>query len=127
MLRPGSIDGDGEWNEATSLARSIEAEMVAEELIDLDDETPDAARQRRRTLIATARGIIEYFKANMDITVDVGALRDSGESGAALPAAAKSYTVSSGKITIPAGDIRAASATGVRLPLTTKTLSGKVS
>ncbi|MGH7391905.1 MAG: hypothetical protein ACREM3_20975 [Candidatus Rokuibacteriota bacterium] len=127
MLIPGSLSGDGEWVEASSLARAIETAMVADALLDLDDEGEEATRQRRRTFIAMAKGIIDHLKAHMDITIDAGALRTTGETNGQLPAADTSFSLVGSQITISAGAIRAASATGLRVPLATRTLSGKVS
>ncbi|HYJ79560.1 MAG TPA: hypothetical protein VEW03_08175 [Longimicrobiaceae bacterium] len=127
MLRPGTVTGAGEWVEATSLARSIETAMVADGVIDLAEDTEESALSRRRTLAATARGIIDYFKASMDVTVDTGALRNTGEAGSQLPATSRSFTVSGGQITIAAGALRAISDTGVRVPQAARTLAGKVS
>lgn len=127
MLRPGTLDAAGEWVEAQSLARSIEAAMVADGLIDLAEDTDETARQRRRTLVATARGIIDYFKANMDITVDAGALRGTSETAGQLPAADRTFNVVGAQVTIAAGSLRAAGDAGMRVPLAQRTLSGKVS
>jgi hypothetical protein len=127
MLIPGSVNADGEWGEAASLARAIETEMLADKLIELADEDEETTRQRRRTFVAMAKGIINHLKSHMDITVDPGALRATGEMAARLPAADTSFSVLAGQITIAAGALRAASATGIRVPLATKVLSGKVS
>lgn len=127
MLNPGSVTSSGEWAEATSLARAIENEMVADELIDLAEDTEEMALQRRRTLAATARGIINYLKANMDVTVDAGALRGTGETAGQLPAANRTFAVVAGQVTINAGQLRGAGEPGMRIPAAARTLSGKVS
>ena len=127
MLQPGTLTAAGDWVEAHSLARAIETEMIADALLALDEETPDATLQRRKTFVAMARGIITYFKTHMDITLAVGDLRATGEAGARLPAADKTYSVSAGQVTIGAGSLRAAGDAGVAVPLAAKTLSGKVS
>lgn len=127
MLKPGTLTAAGEWVEPTSLARSIETELAADKLIDLDDESEEAMLLRRKSMIAMARGIINYLKTNLDITIEAGALRNTGETGAQLPAAAKTYTVSGGQVSIAAGGLRAASETGLKVPLSTKVLSGRVS
>lgn len=67
MLKPGTIVGDS--LEAGSMARAIEDAMVAAELIDLDDETPEAAEKRRKTFIAIATGVITHLKANLEVRV----------------------------------------------------------
>ena len=127
MLIPGSVDAGGEWVESASLARAIETEMVADKLLELDDETEDATKQRRKTFIAMAKGIINHLKAHLDITIDAGALRNTGETAGQLPAASTNVPVVAGQITIGVGAIRAAADAGIRVPHTTKVLSGKVS
>ena len=127
MLIPGSLDSSGEWGEAASLARSIEAAMIADDLLDLAEEDEAATKQRRRTFIAMAMGIVNHLRAHLDITIDAGALRTTGETAGQLPAASATFTLVGSQITIGAGAIRAASATGIRLPHSTKTLSGTVS
>ena len=127
MLNPGSVTSSGEWAEPTSLARAIEDEMVADELIDLAEDTEEMALQRRRTLAATARGIISYLKANMDVTVDAGTLRGTGETAGQLPAANRTFAVVAGQVTIGAGTLRGAAEAGMRIPATARVLSGKVS
>ena len=127
MLLPGTLTGSGEWVEAQSLARSIENEMVADKLIDLDDETEEAMLQRRKTMIAMARGIIIYFKAHVDITIEAGFLRNTGETAGRLPETGKTFTLSGGQITISAGALRDQADSGMKVPLTTKVLAGKVS
>jgi hypothetical protein len=127
MMQHGSVDDAGEWLDLHSLAQSLEAAMVDAGLLDLSDETADAALQRRKTFVAMSTAIVDYLTAHMDVAVAVGDLRATGESGAQLPATSKTFTVSSGQITIGAGTLRAATDTGVRLPLTAKTLTGRVS
>lgn len=127
MLVPGAVNGAGEWVEAASLARAIESEMLADKLLDLAEEDEEATRQRRRTLIALAKGIVGHLRAHMDITVDPGALRATGEAAGQLPVSDASFTVVGNQITIAAGALRAASAAGIRVPHTTKVLAGKVS
>jgi hypothetical protein len=127
MLQPGTVTASGDWGEATSLARSIETAMVDDGLIDLAEDTDETARSRRRTLAATARGIIDYLKASMDVTVDAGALRGTGEAAGQLPATSRNFAVVGGQVTIGAGALRAAADAGMRVPLTARTLSGKVS
>lgn len=82
MMIAGTLSGNGEWIEAESMARSIERELVADELIDLDDETPEAALDRRKGLIALARGIVKHIQAEAvaEIPVAAGELRQTGES-----------------------------------------------
>lgn len=123
MLQAGSLDASGEWVEAHSLALAIEAEMVVDALVDLEEETEEAMLQRRRTLIAMARGIVGYLKEQMELHLEPGDLRDTGEADARLPRA--DATLAAGT-RIAAGEVRAAADTGVRVPLAAKALAGKV-
>jgi hypothetical protein len=127
MLIPGSVNAGGDWVEAASLARAIETEMIADDLLDLAEEDEDTTRQRRRTFVAMARAIVSHLRGQMDITIEPGALRATGETAGQLPAGSTSFTVVGNQVTIPAGDIRAAGATGIRIPHVSKTLSGTVS
>jgi hypothetical protein len=43
--------------------------MVAEGIIDLDDETPEAAEKRRKTFIAISTGVINHLKASFEVRV----------------------------------------------------------
>ena len=69
MLKPGTLVGDS--LESGSMARAIEDAMVAQGVLVLDDETPDAAENRRKAFIAIATGVITHIKANLDIAVAV--------------------------------------------------------
>lgn len=69
MLKPGTLIGDA--LEAGSMARAIEDAMVAQGVLVLDDETADAAENRRKAFIAIATGVITHLKANLDIAVAV--------------------------------------------------------
>lgn len=126
MLVAGSVNSNGDWVEATSLARAIETELIAQELVDPAEETEDALLTRRKGLVALSRGIVTYLTANLDVVLNTGDLRNTGESGGQVPATQKSFTVSSNQIVINAGALRGASDSGVRVPLATKTLAGKV-
>jgi hypothetical protein len=126
MMVPGSVNGNGDWVEPTSLARAIENELVAGELVDLAEETEDALLMRRKGLVAMSRGIVNYLKSNLEVVLEAGDLRSSGETSAQLPATAKTFTVSANQITIGAGALRAASESSVRVPLSQKSLVGKV-
>ncbi|HKY01874.1 MAG TPA: hypothetical protein VJM53_04920 [Burkholderiales bacterium] len=67
MLKPGIIIGDS--LEAGSMARAIEDAMVAQDVIKLDEETEEAAENRRKVFIAIATGVINHLKANLEIKV----------------------------------------------------------
>jgi hypothetical protein len=69
MLRAGSLVGN--VLEAGSMARAIEDAMVAQGVLTLDDETPDAAEQRRKAFIAIATGVVTHVLANLEIVVAV--------------------------------------------------------
>ncbi len=67
MLNPGTLVGNA--LQANSMARAIEDAMVAAALIDLGDETPEAALERRKAYIAIATGVINHLKAHIEIHV----------------------------------------------------------
>ncbi len=75
MLKPGTLNGDA--LEAGSMAQAIELAMIAQGLIDLDEETPDAAENRRKTFIAIATGVINHLKTNLDVRVTQGKFGNS--------------------------------------------------
>lgn len=127
MMKPGTLDGDGDWVESQSMARSIENEMISDSLIDLNSETHDATQQRRKTIIAMSRGIINHIKTNLDIQMDAGVLRSASEISGGIPSTSKNFTVASGQITVSAGALRGANDASIPVPPTTRTLSGKVS
>jgi hypothetical protein len=96
MMQPGTITGSGEWVEPESLGRSIENEMVVEGLVDTNEDTADIATQRRKALIAMARGIINYSKLRMDLAFAVGDLKTAADpAGVNVPSVAKTL---SGKV-----------------------------
>jgi hypothetical protein len=88
MMVAGSIDGSGEWNEAQSLARSIETSMVADGILSLEEETQDAMKQRRKSMIALARGIVTHLAANATVSVPVAA----GAINPGVPSAARNLS-----------------------------------
>ena len=69
MLKPGTLVG--ETLEANSMALAIELAMVAQGMLDLDEEQPEAAENRRKTFIAIATGVINHLKANIEIVVAI--------------------------------------------------------
>jgi hypothetical protein len=91
MLKPGLLQGDA--LEAGSMARAIEDAMVVQEVLKLEDETPDAAESRRKAFIAIATGVINHLKANVEIHVAVGAM-DPG-----IPSSARTLRGSDGALT----------------------------
>ncbi len=91
MLRPGVLVGP--MLEVGSMAHAIELAMVAADLIDLDEETEDAAEQRRKTFIAISTGVINHIKANLDIRVSANKF-DSG-----VPSAQTMLRGSAGDVT----------------------------
>ena len=90
MLKPGTLIGDA--LESGSMARAIEDAMVAQGVLVLDDETPDAAENRRKAFIAIATGVISHIKANLDISVA------TSKFGTNIPAATTHLRGSSGEI-----------------------------
>ena len=79
MLKPGLLVG--ELLEPGSMAEAIELAMVAHGLLDLDEETPEAAENRRKTLVAISTGVVNHIKAQLEITVA------AGRFGSGMPAA----------------------------------------
>jgi len=74
------------------MARALEEEMVTAGIIVLDDETPDATEQRRKTFIAMAKAIIRHLKDNHELAFAAGDLGALGNPGESFPAAAKTLT-----------------------------------
>jgi hypothetical protein len=66
--------------------------MVAHELLDLDEETPEAAENRRKAFIAIATGVINHLKANIEVAVA------ADKFGVGLPVVATSLLGSSGEV-----------------------------
>ena len=69
MLIPGTIIGNTLQND--SMARAIEDAMVAQGVLQLEDETADAAENRRKVFIAIATGVITHLKGHLDVVVAV--------------------------------------------------------
>lgn len=67
MLKPGTLLG--ELLEPATMAHEIELAMIAQGLLVLDDETPEAAENRRRSFIAISTGVIVHLKAALEITI----------------------------------------------------------
>lgn len=67
MLKPGSLVGEA--LEANSMALAIELAMVAQGLLDLEEEQPEAAENRRKALIAISTGVVNHLKAQLEIVV----------------------------------------------------------
>jgi hypothetical protein len=91
MLKPGTLQTDA--LEAGSMARAIEDAMVAQGVLKLEDETPDAAESRRKAFIAIATGVIEHLKANVELHFASAAF------GAGVPAAAVTLKGADGVLT----------------------------
>ncbi len=72
MLKPGTLVGG--FLEVGSMAEAIELAMVAQGVLDLDDETPDAAENRRKAFVAIATGVVNHLKANIEVVVAVNKL-----------------------------------------------------
>jgi hypothetical protein len=67
MLKPGLLLG--ETLEANSMALAIEVAMIDQGILVIDDETPEAAENRRKSFIAIATGVITHLKAHLEITI----------------------------------------------------------
>jgi hypothetical protein len=72
MLKPGLLLG--EQLESGSMALAIEQALQQQGVLNLDDETPDAAEMRRKTFIAIATGVINHIKAQLEITISANKL-----------------------------------------------------
>jgi hypothetical protein len=90
MLKAGTLVGDA--LEAGTMARAIEDAMVAQGVLTLEDETPDAAEQRRKAFIAIATGVITHLRGNLEIVVAVNKF-------GAVPAAQTKLLGSAGEVT----------------------------
>ncbi len=90
MLKPGTLVGDA--LEVGSMAHAIELAMIAQGLLDLDEETPDAAENRRKTSIAISTGIVNHLKAALDVRVA------QNKMAANIPAAAVTLSGANGDI-----------------------------
>ena len=72
MLKAGSLVGSA--LEAGSMARAIEDAMVAQGVLTLEDETPDAAENRRKAFVAIATGVVTHVIANLEIVIAINKL-----------------------------------------------------
>jgi hypothetical protein len=72
MLKPGILLGD--QLESDSMALAIEQALQQQGVLNLDDETPEAAETRRKTFIAIATGVINHLKAQLEITITANKL-----------------------------------------------------
>jgi hypothetical protein len=89
MLKAGSIVGSA--LEAGSMARAIEDAMVAQGVLSLDDETPDAAEQRRKAFVAIATGVVSHLLGNLEIVV-------AADKFGAVPVAETTIRASAGEV-----------------------------
>lgn len=90
MLKPGTLAG--ETLEANSMALAIEVAMIDQGILVIDDETPEAAENRRKSFIAIATGVITHLKANLEIMIAANKI------SASLPPAAVKILGSAGEI-----------------------------
>jgi hypothetical protein len=90
MLKPGTLVGDA--LQSGSMAEAIELAMIAQGMLDLSEETPEAAENRRKTFIAIATGVINHLTANLDIRVA------TNKFGTGIPAAEVKLRGSSGDV-----------------------------
>ena len=67
MLKPGTLIGDS--LQSDSMAEAIELAMVAQGVLDLSEETPEAAENRRKAFIAIATGVINHLSTHLEIRV----------------------------------------------------------
>jgi len=92
MMIPGSIDGNNNWVEGTSLARAVEDAMVAAGVLHLDKEAKATTKDRRKGFVAIATGLIGYLQQNMDLQFAAAALHTQQEASLNVPTAAKTIT-----------------------------------
>jgi hypothetical protein len=67
MLKPGNLIGT--LLEPDSMAMAIEQAMLAEGVFDAEDDTPEAAEQRRKALVAIAKGVVAHLRSHLEIVV----------------------------------------------------------
>lgn len=72
MLKAGQLVGNA--LEAGSMAQAIEDAMVSFGVLKLEDDTPDAAENRRKALAAIANGVVNHLLANIEIVIAVNKL-----------------------------------------------------
>lgn len=89
---PGSIDGSSNWNEPTSLARTVEEAMVVAGVLNVSKEARATTKDRREGFVAIATGLINYLQQNMDLQIAEGALRSATDLSQEVPAAAKTLS-----------------------------------
>jgi hypothetical protein len=92
MMIPGSIDGNHNWVEASSLARAIEEAMTAAGVLHLDKESVSVKGDRRKGFVAVSSGLLDYIKQNMEIHITQGQLHSASDSSLAVPSAALTLT-----------------------------------
>ena len=71
------------------MARAIEDAMVAAQVINVDKEAVNTTKDRRKSFVAIATGLINYMTANLEIDLDAGVL---GPGAGNVPNAAKKLT-----------------------------------
>ena len=72
MLKAGQLVGSA--LEAGSMAQAIEDAMVDFGVLKLEDDTPDAAENRRKALAAIANGVVNHMLANIEVVIAVNKL-----------------------------------------------------
>ena len=90
MLKVGLLIGDA--LEVGSMARAIEDAMVAQGVLTLEDETPEAAESRRKAFVAIATGVVTHLVANIEVIVA------AGKFAPGLPAAQVTLSGSAGEV-----------------------------
>ena len=89
---PGSTDGKNNWVESSSLARSIEEAMVSAGILSLSKESHAVAKDRRKSFVAIATGLINYVQQNIEIDFSQGQLRGATDVSQAVPSTAVTLT-----------------------------------
>ena len=92
MMVPGSIDGNSNWVEASSLARAVEDAMVSAGVLNLSKEAKATTKDRRKGFVAIATGLVNYLQQNMDILITKAELHDATSVSLEVPTADTTLT-----------------------------------
>jgi len=92
MMFPGSIDKSSNWVEASSLARAVEDAMVSAGVLNLSKEAKATTKDRRKSFVAIATGLVNYLQQNMDILITKAELHDATSVSLEVPTADTTLT-----------------------------------
>ena len=74
--------------EASSLARAIEEAMVNAGVLNLSKESKATTKDRRKSFVAIATGLVQYLQKSMDIQIAQGQLHNATDTSLQVPTAA---------------------------------------